>query len=569
MTGRFIVELQQDAGFPNQSFSIKTDRRLLSGSPSVIVYLNGDAGPDLPTYYKRRKRVSYEIITTLIESIYWQLLYATNLLVAFELTLTTRDTSLSPAPYSWLPEETVAAVGWLLKSYWNPDSLLLNRVQQQEISQDHPFVITAMMRGSEHNQPQDQPSAASDQPPPETPTNPLSSFISLLYSGVGEDNRDPQQHSHTLGLDCYVHPCNGVCIFRPPSESLASPAESEPARNSCPHLVNNHCYRCVRYSDPEIETSNPRLATQFEYASGQQSQIYSMNNRPANRCNLIVFKSGGQLQTCGKVYRTARALSEHKKGIHSKQQTCEVIVVGEHGQQRPCGLVCRNSRALSSHKLRHHSGQPVCDITVVTKDGQQRSCGMVCKNPKDFWDHKRRIHTGKKTCDVTVVTKDGRPRPCGKVCKNFSAFSEHKSKQHSGQKTCDVNMVTENGRQQPCGKICKSAGTLSEHKKRNHNLPRACDEHIVGEDQESQTCGKIFLNAQALWFHKKKDHTGEQTCNSMVVAKDGQRRRCGKVYRNLKSLSEHKSRYHRKRKPVDLEQHDDHSPSKGKVSNDI
>lgn len=253
--------------------------------------------------------------------------------------------------------------------------------------------------------------------PPETPTNPLSSFISLLYSGVGEDNRDPQQHSHTLGLDCYVHPCNGVCIFRPPSESLASPAESEPARNSCRHLVNNYCYRCIRYSDPEIETSNPRLTTQFEYASGQQYQIYSMNNRPANRCNLIVFKSGGQLQTCGKVYRTARALSEHKKGIHSKQQTCEVIVVGEHGQQR--------------------------------------SCGMVCKNPKDFWDHKRRIHTG------------------------------------------------------------------------------------------------------------------EQTCNSMVVAKDGQRRRCGKVYRNLKSLSEHKSRYHRKRKPVDLEQHDDHSPSKGKVSNDI
>ncbi|WOG26970.1 hypothetical protein [Endozoicomonas sp. 8E] len=568
LTERFIVELQQDAGFPNQSFSIKTDRRLLSVNPSVIAYINGDAGPDLPPYYKRQKNISYEVITPLIESIYWQLLYSTNLLVAFELIFTTRDTSPNPAPYSWLPVETVVAVGWLLKSYWTPDSPPLNLVQQQEISQDHPFVITAMMPGSEHNQQQDQPSGSSDQPP-ETPFNPLSYFIRLFYFSSGEGNGDPQQQSHTLGLDCFVHPCNGVCIFRPPSESLASPAGSEPGQNSCPHLTNNHCYRCIRHSDPEIETSNPPLAIQLQSASGQQSHIYTINNRPANRCNVIVLNSDGHLQPCGKVYKTAQSLSEHKRGIHSKQQTCEVTVVGEDGQRRPCGLVCRNSRALSSHKLRHHTEQPVCDITVVTKDGQQRPCGMVCKNPKAFWDHKRRLHTGKKACDAIVVGKDGRPRPCGRVCKNISSLSDHKGRQHSGQKACDVNMVTENGQQQPCGKICKSAGALSEHKKRNHNRPRICDEHIVGEDPESQPCGKIFISAQALWFHKRKDHTGEQTCNSTMVAKDGQQRRCGKVYRNIKSLSEHKSRYHQKRKLVDLEQHDDLSPPKGKASNDL
>ncbi|WOG26983.1 hypothetical protein [Endozoicomonas sp. 8E] len=119
--------------------------------------------------------------------------------------------------------EKIATVGWLLKSYWNPDSALFKPTGQTEVrltQGSQPFAITAMMHGSGDEQQQNQPSESSGQQAPQAISQPTSAFTSPLYSGSGDGYEDPQQHSHTLALDCFVHPCHGVCKFRPSSENM-------------------------------------------------------------------------------------------------------------------------------------------------------------------------------------------------------------------------------------------------------------------------------------------------------------------------------------------------------------
>ncbi|WP_257254312.1 MULTISPECIES: hypothetical protein [unclassified Endozoicomonas] len=60
---------------------------------------------DLPTYYKRQRPFSCEVKTTFIGSVAWQWLYATNLLVAYGMILTTADTPPGTNPYSWVALE--------------------------------------------------------------------------------------------------------------------------------------------------------------------------------------------------------------------------------------------------------------------------------------------------------------------------------------------------------------------------------------------------------------------------------------------------------------------------------
>ncbi|WOG26971.1 hypothetical protein [Endozoicomonas sp. 8E] len=625
LTRRFIFESQQDSGFP-----INKDRRL-SGNPSVIADTSRYTGQYLPSYYKRQKH--YEVKVTFIESISRQLLYATNLLVAFEVILTSRDAHLSSAPYSWLPVETIVAFGWILKSYWNPDSALLNLIRQQEISQDPPFVITTMMPGSGNNQQQGQPSGSSGLQTPAAPGHPIGYFTSLLYSESGEGNRNPQQQQHTLGLDCFVDPCYGVCKFRSPFESMTNLAEATPEQNSCTYVANTHYYLCIRHSDPINETSNDSPAITLQCLSCELSRAHGIDGNPTNSCNsegvasnstgagttdirasaeqatcsAIVVGEDDHLQQSGKAFQSAKALSNQKRRIHTRQKncevtavrensqqqpcgvvckndkssaphkskypcglkTCDVTVVGDDGQQRPCGKVCKNSGFLSDHKVRCHTGPQNCDVTVVGQNGQPRPCGTVCQNVKALLTHKCRYHSGQKTCAATVIGKDGQQQPCGKVCKNASNLLSHKIRKHSEQKTCNVAVVGENGQQRPCGTICKNAGILSDHKKRKHTPQRTCDVEIVGKHGQPQPCGMFCKNSHALWAHKSRAHGEQQTCDVIVTGKDAQQRRCGKVFKNNLTLSEHKRKYHLKRKSVDVEQDGDLSHPKGKVSNDL
>uniref|UniRef100_UPI00214853FC hypothetical protein n=1 Tax=Endozoicomonas sp. SESOKO4 TaxID=2828745 RepID=UPI00214853FC len=220
LTRRFVVEYKEST----QSFSVKRSLNSLLDNPKYLADTNGNAG-FLPPDDKPHKHGDYGLKMTFIKSISWQWLYATNVLVAYELILTTRDAAPRGKPYSWIPAEALVTAGWLLKSYWNPDSLLFNPRGQLEVSQDEPFAITTMMLPGQNQQQSDQQtptSESSDQQASGATGHVRGSVPSPLSSGSGGDNEGPEQNQHTLGLDCYVDSCHGVCKLRQAPDSSES-----------------------------------------------------------------------------------------------------------------------------------------------------------------------------------------------------------------------------------------------------------------------------------------------------------------------------------------------------------
>ncbi len=474
LTKRFVVEFQQDPGSPNQGFSVKPDRRKLAGKPPDINGLKRYSEPSLP-YFKRQRSYGYRIKTFIIESISWQLLYATNLLVTYELILTTKGTPLSPSFYSWLPLETVVAVGWLLKSYWNLCSPLFKPIKLQSAFISalgmHPFSVTIMMPGSENEQQKGQPSGCSDQQTPVTTTHPISYFNRLQYSGSGDGDKAPHQQ-HTLDLNCFVYSCNGVCRFR----SAAGPG---------PHcnLIEGHCLRSINDFDalsaPDFR-QNPLFETLNSLPDIQHHNAQMPGNESATTEDLIIINGLLNLrnqssfkvtqQTTTGSYQWVKKPRHLSTGIrhasdHSRKLTCDASVIGEDGLQRPCGKATKNTKSLSSHKSRVHTGQRTCNKKLVGEDGRQRLCGALYKNAGALSNHKIRDHTEQKTCDATVVREDGQPQACGILCKNARAMSDHKSKYHTGQKTCDEILIGDDGELRPCRMVCKNAIALSNHKR--------------------------------------------------------------------------------------------------------
>ncbi|WP_257281027.1 hypothetical protein [Endozoicomonas sp. ISHI1] len=243
LTRHFVVEHKQTS----ESFSIKHNLNSLLGNPTHLADTNDYAWAVLPSDDKSHRLDGYTLKTTFIESISWQLLYATNLLVAYELFLTTHDAALSGKTYSWIPEEAFVAVGWLLKSYWNPDSVMFNPRDQLKASQDDPFAINTMMLPGQSQQQSDQqnpPSESSGQQTPGATAHVRGSVKRRLSSGSGRDNEGFEQEQHTLGLECYVDSCHGVCKFRKLSNSTESAEEppnsiENPIESSTDHTTQH------------------------------------------------------------------------------------------------------------------------------------------------------------------------------------------------------------------------------------------------------------------------------------------------------------------------------------------
>ncbi|WP_422138463.1 hypothetical protein [Endozoicomonas sp. ALC020] len=217
---RFAVEHKQST----QSFSVTRSLNSLLDNRKHLPDTKGYTVL-LPPDDKPHKAGGYGLPMTFIESIYWPLLYATNVLLAYELIQTTRDPALRGKPYSWIPEEVFVAVGWLLKSYWNPDSLLFN--PRDQLSRDDPFTINTMTLPGENKQQSDQQQSNKQNPPSEssgqqasgTTSHVRGSVTNTLSSGSNDGNESPEQDQHTLGLDCFVNSCHGVCKLRQSSNS--------------------------------------------------------------------------------------------------------------------------------------------------------------------------------------------------------------------------------------------------------------------------------------------------------------------------------------------------------------
>ncbi|WP_448217659.1 hypothetical protein [Endozoicomonas sp. 2B-B] len=215
LTRRFVVEHKQTT----QSFSVKRSLNPLLNNPMYPADTNGYA-VFLPPDDKPHKSGGYSLPMTFIESI-----YTSNVLAAYELILTSRDPAMKCKPYSWITEEVFVAVGWLVKSYWNPDSLLFN--PRDQLSRDDPFTINTMTLPGENKQQSDQQQSNKQNPPSESSGKQASgatshisgSITKTLSSGSDDGNEGPEQDQHTLGLDCYVDSCRGICKIRQSSNS--------------------------------------------------------------------------------------------------------------------------------------------------------------------------------------------------------------------------------------------------------------------------------------------------------------------------------------------------------------
>ncbi|WP_422140006.1 hypothetical protein [Endozoicomonas sp. ALC020] len=602
----FTVEFQQSKGLPSQSFFIEPDKSTWSDNPSDFAETSSYARPDLSTDSIRHKNNSYRVKTTIIESISWQRLYATNLLVAYELTLTTRCTPPTPTAYSWLLIETVLAVDWMLKSVWNPDSPLFKPIELQPSSiltqGGHIFAITTVEPGSGQGQQQGQLSQLADQQTKQPTRQTASAMSHALYSCPGDGNGDSKQHSHTLGLDCFVHPCHGVCRLRTSSDpthsmttgtACADPVVSlrdeVPTPGNLPASTEDliivegllslskykpHEETEISFTPVHITFPMAISATRQTTGSPQWDQSPPRLSRTGTRqvtdhsgnrtCYETLSGDNGQQRPCGKICKSTSALKVHKSRYHSGKRSCYTAVVGEDGGKRQCGKICINAQALWEHKKRDHSERQICDVTVVKKDGKQGPCGKIYKNVPTLSIHKSRYHTGQRTCQLTIVREDGQQRSCGKVCNNLQALTDHKKRDHTGRQTCDSRVVKMDGQQRLCGKVCQNARTLLDHKRNTHSGPKTCDLTVVGQDGPPQQCGKIFKSSQALSTHKSRFHSGRKSCDSTVVGEDGQSQPCGKVCISAKALS-NPERIHRKRKPDDVNQDDDLSAPGGKT----
>ncbi|WOG27017.1 hypothetical protein [Endozoicomonas sp. 8E] len=604
LTRRFIVELQQSTGYPNQNFSMRRDLNTSSGNPSDNIRIKGNAGSGPPPDKKRQRACDYEVKKTIIESISWQFRYATNLLIAYELILTTKYSPACTMPHLWLSLDAIVAVNWLLKSCWSPDSPLFNPIEQQATSMlaqgSQPFATMNMMFGTEHHQQPYQSSKSSEQHTPEATRHPKGTVISPLQPGSGGGDEGPQQYFHSLGLNCFVYPCKGICQFRLSFNNTGtaelhcerpfmpiqipetitgiqiSQTEASPEQGLCPHLAQGYCFNCMIESD----SSEALLCEQNQLTkilnnfpddiqllcdSSQLFQPYDIDgspleglaidsisteaacaNDPAGRptCNLTVVGVDGQLRPCGRVYNKVASLTYHKRKAHTAKKTCDVNVVGKDGQSRPCGIICKNASSLSAHKSRIHSGQKTCDATVVGENGQPRPCGKICKNASLLATHKYKIHGRQKSCKMIMVRENGQPHLCRNACKNARILRNHKSREHLGQQICDVTVVGKEDQQQPCGKAYKSIKVLLDHKRRDHTGQKTCDATTFGKDGQRQPCGRVCKSQRSLTDHKRRDHTGQKICQVTVIRENGQLHLCGKICKSAQALSEHKRRNH-------------------------
>ncbi len=584
-TEHFTAEFEKIAGYSNHGFSIKCELNSLPDNPSDIADTDSYAGSD----EKRHRPYGHRVKTTISESISWQWLYFTNLLVAYQLTLIIKDNPLNSSPDSWLPVEAVVAVGWLLKSYWNPASFLFlfNPIEQQAASvlkqENFTFAIITAMFGSGDNPQQYPPSESSGQQVPAASPHITGYFTNQLYPGSGDGNRGPQQNSHTLGLNCFVYPCHGACRLRttPCStvqaewllntmESSTGQTEATPGQSSCLHLASGYCFSCIDHSN-----------------SGQlfDLQTHEVNGNPANGDNPLERVAIEEVVIQGTAPGSLNAMAAHvaeatgplnyveslpgygffppigmppsgtahfQHSPSDNQKTCNVRVIARDGQSYPCGIVCKSTQHLSTHKNKAHTEQHICDVKVVGEDGQLKLCGMICENVAALWNHRGKYHRGRQTCDIKETGEDGQNRRCGKVCKNAQTLSAHKKRCHSGQKTCDVIVVGEDGQRRPCGKVCTHIQALSYHKRREHTGQQTCDVTVIAENGQLQPCGKIYMNADSLWHHKRNIHTAQQKCDIKVDGEYGQPRPCGKICKNVQALSEHKRSAHTRQRNCDV-----------------
>ncbi|WP_422410237.1 MULTISPECIES: hypothetical protein [unclassified Endozoicomonas] len=559
LTRHYIIELGQDAGSPKQNSIIEREPPALSRKPSDIADTNAYAGPALAPHEKRHRSDSYGLQMTFVESIPWQLLYTAHLQVVYELILPSSLTARGASFYPQLPLEAILLVGWLLKSYLNTSSKWFDWAQQQA-SRDYPFTAITGTTGSGHGQTQYSPSASSTQQV-SAATPLLAGYVTeVSYSDFGDGNGEPEQHPHTLGLNCFLHPCNGVCQFRP-SSNIREPA-----------VWSQYCEE--RSTDQTDDVPDIPVLLNSDVVFGPQAHEFDCNpidgGASGSMSTGTTFTAGDSglfnddLTMPGDWFYTANDLAANNELPGRESLLVDEPIFFTPADSERQQIITEPSRSgqgqpplfrADTVEATDHTGQKKPNLAVLAEGHQPQTLRTVCKNAKGLSNLRSRVHIGQRICEVIVIGEDGQQRPCGKICKNARVMSSHKSARHSGQKTCDLTVVGEDGQQRSCGKVFKNLYALYLHKNNFHIRHRTCLVAVVREDGQRRICGVTCMTARELRDHKQKEHSGQKACG-LTIAGLNQQCPCKVVCKNAKALTGHK-RMHRKRKPEDLDQDKD------------
>ncbi|WP_422132379.1 hypothetical protein [Endozoicomonas sp. ALD040] len=586
-TEPFIIRFEQNKGSPLRNFSIKLDRQTLPGSPSDIAHTNGFTESDSLPDEKRQRPGDYGVKKAIIESISWQCLHASHLLVGYQLILTNKNTPSDSISYSWLPAEVVVAIDWLLKSYWNRDSPLLNPFEQQEATcmltqRYQPFSAITMTFGSRDNQQQYQLSESSEQPASQASHQSTGDLNSLQYSNSGDGNKSPEQNLHSLGLNCFVHPCRGVCKLQQSTDSKeraelhfgetsapiktsdamtekqAAEPEAIPGQRLFTHLENRHYLSCIGHSDSVKATHSEqkslfKLWNDFSdiyppFYSDQlfEPQPHDINGHLANSINSLDGVASDGVASDGVASDGVASDGVVLDEFTSDEAALEGASFDEVSIDS-MGTVAAFS-TFPAGSLNHEmsiSGNwssITNEFSVIDSPfGPDRFLEENILPPTfiKFSPLKGASETQQNTTESSHSVQS-QPH----LSWTGVEGADNKSKINTGQKTCNVNVVGEDGKQRPCGSVFKNAKSLSSHKHRYHTEQRICNLTVISKKGQKQPCGKICKNTGSLLDHKNRVHSGQQTCGLTLVREDGQSQPCGVVLKNANALANHKKRDH-------------------------
>ena len=412
------------------------DRGALQSKPTEIISTNSYSGSDTPPDDKPSPKGYWERLTTVVESVSWQLLYASNEVTGYKLLLTFQEDSYQPQPFSWIPVVATVVVGWLAGSSWNPEAPMFNQLDEQATNQQHELQIITLM---------DKPGGGYFQA-----TGPwghgwsfdmYSSSAANSYNSFGNHQRGyydddpgwPTTPVHSYDENCYEQPCcfqRGHCIYAP---SLATSQHKDTCR--CQDFM----------ADLGAYAPQPPISTQCDSIS-DGSIACSLANHPQTghlqtgcqefNSHSISVPAGAQTgavevdSTTGHLKRVTPAKRKKRSHTKEKRYKCQY-----------CEKAFSHSGTRDRHKRTHTGERPYpcqyCEKAFsqsITRDRHEHThtgempykcqyCEKSFRQPSNLDQHER-THTGEK------------PYPCQYCEKSFRQPSnrDKHERTHTGEK---------------------------------------------------------------------------------------------------------------------------------------
>ena len=615
-THSYIVELEQNADLPSQNFSIKPepdtlpamqmiDMGSLQGKPTEMTNISGYSGSDTPPDDKPYwPRSFWESLTTVVESVTWQLLYASNEVIGYKLLLAFQKDSYQPQPFSWMPVVATVVVGWLTRSNWNPEAPLFNQLDEQESNKQHELQIITLMNNPSGGHTWSTGTWGQGQSFT-THSFTSSSHYSFVNHQNGYNEDDPGRPNfpcHSYGENCHEHPCytrRGHCIYAPPIQHLAEYwYEDCLAVSYIPELATHQAQtpppvitRC--HLNPDASTTcsasvHPYTSGGHTWSTGTWGQGQSFTTHSftsSSHYSFVNHQNGYNEDDPGRPNSPRHSYGEncHEHPCYTRRGHCiyappiqhltecwcedclavsYIPELATHQAQTPPPVITRchlNPDASTTCSASVHPYTSYPESSVAEADsassqslaesgatahaaavGADTTAPLASGQAGHLRRHIATVHKKKKDHICQHQGDDG--QPCGRAFGLAGDLRRHIATVHEKKKDHICQHQGDDG--QPCGRAFGRAGHLRRHTATVHEKKK---DHICQhQDDDGQPCGRAFGLAGNLRRHiatvheKKKDHICQHQGD------DGQP--CGRAFGLAGDLRRHIATVHEKKK---------------------